>query len=54
LHLQSRRHKVLTCHNDIIDGEPSDSAETVIEADKFSWDKVLDDDVEDENEEISN
>ena len=39
---------------DIINREPSDSAETVIEADKFSWDKVLDDNVEDENEEISN
>ena len=34
----------------IIDREPSDSVETVTEADKFSWDQILND--EDDNREI--
>jgi hypothetical protein len=33
---------------DIIDREPSDSVETVTEADKFSWDQILDEDDEDD------
>ena len=33
---------------DIIDIDPSDSADTVAEADKFSWDQILNDEEEDE------
>jgi|SRR5258705_9049580 hypothetical protein len=33
---------------DVIDIDPSDSAEIVAEADNFSWDQILDDEEEDE------